>query len=278
MVGDTYPTSQRYPYFAMKFIRKLVKEVVAQELGQTGFILLSVVATTEDASGYRRAVTYTDGQLLPILGVSSTSTISLARKKCVEAGWLHYEPGCRGKPSRYWVILPKSAEDLDDRPTDEGHDDGLDTIIEPFADGFPSDFRARTERFPSKNRALLPIPVPEPVPNDYKANEALTGAAGLAYLFVFYWTNQGRKQQKPLSPVEIEPQFAEYLRLYPGDLALVESEIKSPTRHRSEWPDKMLARLIREHHPERTRYGKSQRSPGNSAGGGRHEGLDAPTL
>lgn len=278
MASEAYPASERCPYFAMKFIRKLVKEVMAQEVGQTGFIFLSVIATTEDASGYRRAVTYTDAQLLPILGVSSTSTISLARKKCVEAGWLHYEPGCRGKPSRYWVKLPRSTEEIDDLPTDEGHDDGKDMIIEPIAERIPSEFRTNTERIPNANRALLPIPVPEPIPKDYKANESQTGAQGLAFQFVFHWTNHGRKQQKPLSPIEIEPQFAEYLRLYPGDLALIESEIKSPNRFRGEWPDKMLARLIREHHPEGKHHGKRQRSTHTAPGGGRIENIEAPSL
>ena len=120
-VKEQYP--KREKFWAMKFIRLLSKTCAAQEIGPTGFVLVSVIATTEDAAGYRRAVTYFDGQLAPIVGVDSLKSLAAARKKSVEAGWLHYEPGCKGRAGRYWSTIPEHADGIDDSPTDESEDD-----------------------------------------------------------------------------------------------------------------------------------------------------------
>ncbi|WP_397569048.1 hypothetical protein [Schlesneria sp. T3-172] len=163
----------RYParpaFFAMKFIRLLAKTCVAQEIGPTGFALLVTIATTEDAAGYRRAVTFFDGQLMPIVGVDSQKSLARARIKCVDAGWLNYEPGCRGRAGRYFVVIPPHASGIDDNPTDEGFDDSRRiTRKKDVANGVESEYEADNTYFLRGNgdkvtgqRAnILPIPIP----------------------------------------------------------------------------------------------------------------------
>ena len=122
----TAPPS-RYPdrpkFFANKFVRLLAKACAANRVGADVCWLLTCVAHTEDAKGYRGAVTYFNGQLLPILGIKSEDTLDRVRKKAVAAGWLHYEPGRRSVPGKYWVVVPAEYRDLDDGPTDEHQGD-----------------------------------------------------------------------------------------------------------------------------------------------------------
>ena len=100
----------------------MTKTCAAQDIGAVGVLLATVIATTEDAAGYRRAVTYFDGQLLPLLGLTSQKALANAREKCVQAGWIHYEHGRKGVAGRYWTTVPVHAKGLDQSPTDEGHD------------------------------------------------------------------------------------------------------------------------------------------------------------
>ena len=98
----------------------MIKTCVAQEIGTVGFSLLMVIANTEDAAGYRRAVTWYDGQLLPLLGLASQKSLSLARDKAVKSGWLHYEHGRKGVASKYWITIPEHCDGQDDTASDEG--------------------------------------------------------------------------------------------------------------------------------------------------------------
>lgn len=118
MTGANYPSRDRF--FSHRFVRLLTKACVAQDIGPTGVWLLAVIAHQEDAACYRRAVTFWDGQLMPILGVTDQKTLASARRKAVDSGWLHYEAGRKGIPGRYWVMVPSHAEDLDDLSSDEG--------------------------------------------------------------------------------------------------------------------------------------------------------------
>ena len=111
----------REPFFANRFIRLLVKSCVANEIGTNAFAMLTIVVMTEDASHYRRGITFYDGQLMPLLGINSKDTMYKVRKRAIEAGWLHFEPGYKGKASTYWVMIPEHAEHIDDCPTDEGY-------------------------------------------------------------------------------------------------------------------------------------------------------------
>ena len=172
--NEPYPTN-RPKYWAMKYIRAMGKTCAANEIGPLGAYLCSVIATTEDASGYCRAVTYWDGQLLPIVGANNEKALALARTNCVKSGWLHYEPGRRGVPGKYWTTLPIHAMGIDDHPTDEGNETGSQTEPNGVQTGSyselngvqtgsysePNGFSKGTKRGPF---LPIPIPIPEPIP------------------------------------------------------------------------------------------------------------------
>lgn len=180
---EQYPSS-RPKFWAMQYIRAMTKTCAANEVGSLGAFLCSVIATTEDASGYRRAVTYWDGQLLPITGAKNEKAMALARTNCVKAGWLHYEPGTKARPGKYWTTMPLHAVGIDDHPTDEGEQTGSQT------DHIGSESGSQTERIGNESgtnrdhkrnkpgsqteqtgiakvkirEAFLPIPIPIPEP------------------------------------------------------------------------------------------------------------------
>lgn len=118
-MAEKYP--KRLPYFAHKFLRSLIKQAVAQEIGAEGMCLLTVIAMTEDAKGYAGAVTFFNGQLMPLCGFGTERRLIEVRRKCVEHGLLHYQPGGKGVAGKYWCISSKSIRD--DRPVDENPDE-----------------------------------------------------------------------------------------------------------------------------------------------------------
>ena len=115
-----YPA--RPPFFALRFIRLMVKSVVASTLGEDVFALLSVIATTEDARRYKSPVTFFNGQLAPLTGAKSWDALNRTRTKAVGAEWLIHIAPARGQrlPSTYWVTIPEGLEDIEDGPVDEG--------------------------------------------------------------------------------------------------------------------------------------------------------------
>ncbi len=59
-----YPAERKLQrFFAMKFLRLLVKTAAAQTIGTDGCWLLTIVVTTEDKTRYRRGVTFYNEQL-----------------------------------------------------------------------------------------------------------------------------------------------------------------------------------------------------------------------
>lgn len=152
----TYPG--RPQFFAHKFCRLMVKTCLCQELGTGAFALLATIAHTEDAAHYRRAVTWFNSQLESVLGMSRDQLIRV-RAKCVDGGWLYYKPGSKGRAGRYWVIVPRYAEGLDDLPTDEGTDDFPSQIQTEST----MESRLQTRRNPDcKPAPFNPVPVPDP--------------------------------------------------------------------------------------------------------------------
>ena len=125
MAGE-YP--QRPKFFANRFVRVMAKACLANEIGAQACWLLTVIALTEDAKGYRGPVTYFNEQLMPLVGCGSAETLSRVRAKAIEAGWLVYVPGGKGVAGQYWVATPERNRDWDDAPTDEKGTDLLPQI------------------------------------------------------------------------------------------------------------------------------------------------------
>ena len=112
-----YP--DRPPFFAHRFVRLITKAAVAQELGPEVCWLLSIVVHTEDCKRYAGPVTFYNEQLLPLVGIGGRARLVRARQAAQEAGWLHYEPGARNRPGKYWVTIPAAYEGLPDYPVDQ---------------------------------------------------------------------------------------------------------------------------------------------------------------
>lgn len=171
----TYP--KRPSHFALKAIRAMVKTCVANEHGSEVMALLTVVVSTEDAAHYRRPVTFHGGQLMPLIGVMSETTFKRVRQRAVDSGWLVYVPGAKRKPASYFVTIPRHAQGLDDKPTDEGvveqaePDCGPNTGSDSGPNTGSKFTKIRHEIEPESGRnpdlirpTFIPIPNPIPIP------------------------------------------------------------------------------------------------------------------
>lgn len=178
-----YPA--RPKFFANKVIRLLGKTCAANDIGLAAVWLVTQIVMTEDASGYRRAVTFYDGQLMPIVGVNSQKTLALARVKAVEAGWLAYEAGFKGKAGQYFVTIPQAALDLDDAPMDEGEEEcAADSRRLPrkiYVESGDEPTGQRGTNLQGKGQTILPIPVP--IPRDITQGERETFLTGRSEAF-----------------------------------------------------------------------------------------------
>ena len=161
--SPTYPN--RPSYFAVRFIRLLVKSCAGARIGPDGCWLLATIVSTEDAKRYSGPVTFFGGNLADQLGVS-VSTMQRAREKCVEAGWLHHAEGAKGRAATYWVIIPPGEEGKPDGPSDETSSDLLGQMLSQV-DQASGQQEGRIR--PSKRSAsgqhvtnTLPIPIPSP--------------------------------------------------------------------------------------------------------------------
>jgi len=155
-MSTTYPA--REPFFAHRFVRVLTKSAAVQELGTEAAWLLTVVAHQEDAKRYSGPVTYWNEQLMPLCGFASKGRLVRARERAVAAGWLHYEPGAKGQPGRYWCQIPESQQSLTDGPCDESLPDSVPLSNgKRTANGRNADGK-RTANGPHSTLTLIPVP------------------------------------------------------------------------------------------------------------------------
>jgi hypothetical protein len=189
-----YPT--RDPYYAHKLIRLMIRTCAAQEIGTDGFLLVTVIAHTEDAKRYTAPVTFWNEQLVSVLGFSSWGKLDRARKRAVAAGWLHYEGGTKGRVARYWTTIPATYLEVPDgstecefghvlfsRSVDEsGIDPGFITKTGEENEKHPGSIRGesgeRSGKYPGSIRGesgehsiLVPIPNPPPLPESQSEEE-----------------------------------------------------------------------------------------------------------
>ncbi len=161
----TYP--RRPAFFANRFCRLMSKVCLANQIGPEACFLLMTVAMTEDAKSYRSGVTYWNEQLFPLVGLSNVKSLSRVRDKAVGAGWLHYEPGGKGRPGVYWVVVPDEFRGMDDTPVDENPAEYLPTLLvkNDLQSGQRSGSKVGKEAGEKRERSgrevgnILPLPV-----------------------------------------------------------------------------------------------------------------------
>ena len=116
-MSDSYP--KREPFYAHRFVRLITKTAAAQHIGPEACWLLSIIAHQEDAIHYRHPIRYWNEQLGALCGFGSRKRLVSARRRAVDAGWLVYREGGKGRPGVYWVEIPPEYQDLPDGPCDE---------------------------------------------------------------------------------------------------------------------------------------------------------------
>lgn len=191
-----YPAG-RTKFYANQVIRLLGKTCAANDIGLAAVWLVTQIVMTEDAAKYRRAVTFYDGQLMQIVGVNSQKTLALARNKAVEAGWLAYEPGFKGKAGQYFVTIPQAALDIDDHPMDEGSEESEEKCHVNFTSNQGTNLRGKSDEptgqretnLQGKGQTILPVPVP--VPNSLTRATFLTSETSEG--FERFWSAYPRK-------------------------------------------------------------------------------------
>ena len=124
MSGIEYPTG-RPKFFAYKIIRAMTKSRAVDDIGAQGFVLVSIVATTEDATRYKKAVKFWSNPLMQDCGIGSKKTFSKIRDKCVEYGWLEYENTGTRSPGSYFAKIPDHLFEEADGHTGEELEDQL---------------------------------------------------------------------------------------------------------------------------------------------------------
>ncbi len=167
-----YPTRPRF--FANKFLRRMAKTCLANQIGTDACWLLTCVVMTEDAKAYTGAVTFYNEQLLPLAGLHSPDTLDRVRRKAVDAGWLHYERGGKTLAGKYWVVVPAEFEGMDDGATDEGPTPPPATYVRKTAapnqdkpDSMSAPVRSQPRFMCGTNRdscadlSTLPFPLPQ---------------------------------------------------------------------------------------------------------------------
>lgn len=109
----------RPSHFAHRVTRLLFKSCACQDVGHHAVLLVAHIAHTEDAARYQGPVRFWNSQLMETLGFKSPKQLSDARRRAIEAGWLHYDRGGTREVGRYWTDIPPSVQKFDDRPIEE---------------------------------------------------------------------------------------------------------------------------------------------------------------
>ncbi|MGQ0633094.1 MAG: hypothetical protein ACT4QC_00645 [Planctomycetaceae bacterium] len=170
--GATVAYPKRPPFYAHKLTRVLLKTCAAQEMGQAATLLVIFVAHTEDAAHFRRAITFHDAQLMPVIGVGSWRALNRARQAAIKAGWLHFHAGGNRKPRVYWSLLPDTAAGLDDRASDEGGDGA--TCAEDNGAQVGAQVERQSKRRSSAGRTAAPPTLALPLAHNLPPSEDCT--------------------------------------------------------------------------------------------------------
>lgn len=131
-----YPRG-RPPFFALRYGRLLAKSGAGENIGPTGVAICLIVAMYEDAKRYTAPATFFNSVLQGMLGIAKWETLSRARDKAVEAGWLQFQTGGRKRsPGRYWVVIPDGFNSIPDGSADEGGTAEERAYSDGYRDGY----------------------------------------------------------------------------------------------------------------------------------------------
>jgi hypothetical protein len=103
--GEDYPKDRTNRYL-FQMLDLLLVPVVARALGKSGLNLVRVIVSMENQMFFRQAVLITDDDLRPRVDCSEKTLVE-ARRRCIAAGWIHYEPATMGQSSRIWTKVPQ---------------------------------------------------------------------------------------------------------------------------------------------------------------------------
>lgn len=205
-MADAAPTPypKRPRFFSHRFTRLMAKVCLANDIGPEACWMLTVIAHTEDAGGYRKAVTYFNHQLAPVAGVGSVDALDRIRKKAVASGWLHYEPGKKGVAGRYFVVIPDNANGIDDEPTDESYDEFLSAESRKQAGGKPEE---------SAEHSSLSLPLSLSLPQETPAAPALPFESAEFRTAWEEWEQHLKEKRKPLKATARKAQFRKVAKM-----------------------------------------------------------------
>jgi hypothetical protein len=166
---------------------------VARELGTDVFALLATIVHAEDATGYQKPIAYFNDDLAELCGLS-LATMKRARERAVEAGWLIYETGAKGRAARYYVQIPAWVGEFGESQGEEfsGH---IPAHSEPLF-GVSGRIPAQPEPECEPHSSLLP------------SSQYIPASAGES-------AKAPPKQKKPRTNPADDPLFARFWAAYP---------------------------------------------------------------
>jgi hypothetical protein len=154
----------------------MTKACAAQSIGSDAWMLVALIAHQEDAVRYRRAVSFYNVQLMMVCGFPKEDRLVRARHSAIEAGWLHYEPGCKRKPGIYWSNIPETYCDPNDAPIDEDHVQDSPPLSPPDLGGkVGGETEENRGEKPRENTGLSSLS-PSPTPSPKKKPSTITSA------------------------------------------------------------------------------------------------------
>lgn len=139
-------------------------------IGADACWLLTIIAATEDSKRYVAAVSFYNVQLAMLCGWS-VDKLDRVRKRCIEEGFLHYEPGRNRKPGLYWVLVHDSLNDAPELgPIGESDSDFTPQSAEHAAEHSATKPRESSGLHRDKPAEPPTLPLPNSFPS--KAGEA----------------------------------------------------------------------------------------------------------
>jgi hypothetical protein len=154
----------------MKVTRLLLKSCAAQSIGRDACLLVTYIASTEDACRYQYAVRFWNNQLDAVLDFKSRKQLAIVRDKAIQAGWLHYQREHDRAVGEYWTMVPAYVQRFDDSPVEDSRSaSGSQTDVSCSASGSQTEnscsaggARSGSGSGSRNGSPSIPSPVPDP--------------------------------------------------------------------------------------------------------------------